>query len=435
MNYFNTHSFPIKILYLSALLFVHFVCCAQTNKIRCTIVGKVTDSNYSKELTLVKEGQDPRIHSVRIPIENGNFQFELETDDISAYQLTFSEEISKGISRPTVFFAEPDTVSFILYPNDDHHNEASGGHVNTEFLKFKNHQEGLFNMEEIDAEEERLRDKNLFFAPEATNLMNKVQQSQDEKYRDSLIVQFQTLERDNHHLTAKAQELLHQRKEAYSKLIDWKTKQIEEHVSLVTFRELVNLLKMVNAPYQEPVPINVGDLISVFDNEYKTKYPVHSYTEEVEKILTSFRKIKKGGHYVDFSAEDFTGKNVRLSELLKDRDKVILINLWASWCGPCRRKGMELIPVYEKYKDRGFTVIGVARERKRESGINAAKQDKYPWINLLEINDQNRIWEIYGVGNSGGGTFLIDKSGDILAVSPDLTDLRKILAKELDQKL
>jgi len=92
---------------------------------------------------------------------------------------------------------------------------------------------------------------------------------------------------------------------------------------------------------------------------------------------------------------------------------------------------MELIPIYEEYKDLGFKVIGIAREKKRESGINAAKQDKYPWTNLLEINDQNRIWEIYGVGNSGGGTFLIDKNGKILAVSPDLNDIRKILSEEL----
>jgi len=78
---------------------------------------------------------------------------------------------------------------------------------------------------------------------------------------------------------------------------------------------------MVNAPYQDPVPINVGDLIKVFQKEYKVRYPHHSYTKEVERLLASFITIKKGGHYVDFPAEDFTGKNVRLSELLKTGTK------------------------------------------------------------------------------------------------------------------
>ena len=66
------------------------------------------------------------------------------------------------------------------------------------------------------------------------------------------------------------------------------------------------------------------------------------------------------------------------------RGKVALIDLWASWCGPCRTTSKQLIPIYEKYKDRGFTVIGVAREQNSDIRMREAiRKDGYPWLNLI----------------------------------------------------
>lgn len=92
---------------------------------------------------------------------------------------------------------------------------------------------------------------------------------------------------------------------------------------------------------------------------------------------------------------------------------------------------LELIPVYKEYKNRGFEIVGIAREQNKEAGVNAAKMDQYPWINLLEIKDSQGIWQQYGLGNSGGGTFLLDKDGIILAVSPSAEEVREILEKSL----
>lgn len=91
-----------------------------------------------------------------------------------------------------------------------------------------------------------------------------------------------------------------------------------------------------------------------------------------------------------------------------------------------------MIVVYEAFKDRGFEVVGVARERSREAGINAAKADQYPWLNLLEINDSQNIWKKYGLGNSGGGLFLVDDSGLILAISPNAEEVRAILEERIE---
>ena len=89
---------------------------------------------------------------------------------------------------------------------------------------------------------------------------------------------------------------------------------------------------------------------------------------------------------------------------------------------------MELIPVYEEFRDKGFVVIGVARERNTSAAAEAAiKLDKYTWENLVEINDKEQIWAKYGIGNAAGSDFLIDEKGNILAVAPSIEEIKNFL--------
>ena len=146
-------------------------------------------------------------------------------------------------------------------------------------------------------------------------------------------------------------------------------------------------------------------------------------------MLISGNSINVGGRYIDFTAPDATGKEFKLSGLIEG--KVALIDLWASWCGSCRVKSKSMISVYEKYKEKGFTVVGVARERNVADMVHAVEQDEYPWLNLVELEDREKIWQKYGVGNGGGKVFLIDKSGIILAVNPTAEEVITILEEQL----
>ena len=160
------------------------------------------------------------------------------------------------------------------------------------------------------------------------------------------------------------------------------------------------------------------------------KFPSSDYTRLGKMLLDGFREIRPGGRYVEFEAPDLEGRVVNISDVI--RGKVAVIDLWASWCMPCRAKAKAMIPLYEKYKDRGFEIVGVAREFKNTDRVRQAiKQDGYPWLQLIELDDSRRIWTRYMLGNAGGGVFLVDRDGTILAVNPKPEEVHSILERIL----
>ena len=82
------------------------------------------------------------------------------------------------------------------------------------------------------------------------------------------------------------------------------------------------------------------------------------------------------------------------------------------------------------YKDRGFTVVGVARERDAEAMRKSVGRDKYPWLNLIELKDRAGLWNIYGI-RGGGNKFLVDRDGTILAIDPTAEEVEEILMERL----
>jgi hypothetical protein len=91
-----------------------------------------------------------------------------------------------------------------------------------------------------------------------------------------------------------------------------------------------------------------------------------------------------------------------------------------------------MIPIYNEFADQGFTIIGVACEYKSTEALKKRMEiEKFPWINLLELDNQNGIWDKYGVSNSGGRTFMVDSKGKILAINPTAAEVRELLNKLL----
>ncbi|MCG8392232.1 MAG: TlpA family protein disulfide reductase [Pseudomonadales bacterium] len=107
----------------------------------------------------------------------------------------------------------------------------------------------------------------------------------------------------------------------------------------------------------------------------------------------------------DFTLKSLSGKNIKLSEL---RGTVVLLNFWASWCGPCRTEMPLLDDLYREYRDYGFTVLGVNLDENRDQADMLL--DKVPVTFPVLFDPQNRTSETYNV-DAMPTTVLIDRNG------------------------
>ena len=90
-----------------------------------------------------------------------------------------------------------------------------------------------------------------------------------------------------------------------------------------------------------------------------------------------------------------------------------------------------MIPVYQKFADKGFTVVGIAREQNVSDALEAIRKDGYPWVQLIDLRDEFCIWLRHGTENAGGSTFLVNPEGKIVAIHPSAEEVEAILEQHL----
>ena len=172
------------------------------------------------------------------------------------------------------------------------------------------------------------------------------------------------------------------------------------------------------------------EFIDVFEQIYAIEMPENPVSQFCRRQIDGL-SLQVGNHYVDFEAPDLDGQMHRLSEMVEGA-KIVLLDLWASWCGPCRRASKEMIPLYEKYKNQGFMVIGIARESGSTDAMEAAiSKDGYEWPQLVELDDRANIWSQYGCINGAGRRILFNDEGEILAFDPTIEELTAEVEKHL----
>ena len=147
--------------------------------------------------------------------------------------------------------------------------------------------------------------------------------------------------------------------------------------------------------------------------------PEMQQTEEVTKLkelAEAKAKVEVGKPYTEVVQPNMEGEDVALSSVVGE-GKYVLLDFWASWCGPCMREVPYLIEAYKEYKDKGFEIFGVSFDRDAEAWKKAVESKEMNWIHVSEVNYfDNQAATDYAV-RSIPSNFLIGPDGTIVAVN------------------
>ena len=157
-------------------------------------------------------------------------------------------------------------------------------------------------------------------------------------------------------------------------------------------------------------------------NQSCTEVQYHPNIVKVKKKAEAALSQKEGKMFKDFAVE-YNGKTTRLSDYV-GRGQYVLADFWASWCGPCRQQIPDLIGLYQQYKEKGLTVLGIAFRDKPEETEQAIRDLGIPYPQI--INAQNIPATLYGI-DALPHTILFAPDGTIIA--------RNVYGEELKEKL
>ena len=161
--------------------------------------------------------------------------------------------------------------------------------------------------------------------------------------------------------------------------------------------------------------LNPEKNISVYqklDSVLFTHFPLSAHVKDFHERVSKMKNLLQGSSSPYLEMNNMEGKPIKLSSL---KGKYVLVDFWASWCGPCRQENPNNVRLYNQYKNKGFEIYGVSLDKDKEAWKKAISDDHLNWIHVSDLQQWNspvvKMFDIEGIPF----TLLLDKDGKIIA--------------------
>ena len=349
---------------------------------KATITGTIAGAQdgYLLLMRAIKEDAEPD----SVKLEKGKFSHTVQLEEPELMMLQYTAATNPRNAQ-LLFYADPGTVTIKASADSLFKAEVSGGKTQAFYKKANEKANAIYD-----------KGKPLFEAFQQAQLKNDMAQAQ---MLEMQIVQLQ---------------------EEAKKAILTEAKANPGNVASALFA--------MQYLGQGESPADVTELGKFYDT-LSPAVKQSFFGKKIGDIVKASKSTEIGNMAPDFTLNNPDGKPVSLSSL---RGQYVLVDFWASWCGPCRQENPNVVKAYQAYKSKGFTILGVSLDKDRDPWLEAIKKDKLTWEQVSDLKFwQSPVVELYGIRGIPANV-LLDKEGKIIAKNLRGADLEAKLAEVLN---
>ena len=160
------------------------------------------------------------------------------------------------------------------------------------------------------------------------------------------------------------------------------------------------------------------------------EYADNKNLKKLEETAEILRSVRIGNKVADFVQYDPQGNPVKFSEVYS-KNKLTMVDFWASWCGPCRAFNPTLVKIYEKFHDKGFEVLGISYDTNKDAWRKCLEVEKLPWVQVSDkAGEENYTSKTFYINTIPQNLF-VDQNGVLVGYKVNRNEIEKFIEEQL----